>query len=89
MNSRIALITLGLAAMSLAGCVESAGTAAPSSGLTPGSNEQAYYDDGCAAGTSDGAAGMSSVYERYSNQYDSRFEAYFRQGYEVCWAASR
>jgi len=80
-----------LAASLLAGCVEETGytNAPPSSGLTPGSNEQAYYDDGCAEGTQDGKASMSRDYERYADQYDTRFEPYFRQGYEACWAANR
>ena len=91
MKTRIALVTAILAAASLAGCVEDTGytNPTPSSGLAPGSNEQAYFDDGCVAGTSDAKASMSSVYERYSDQYDTRFEPYFRQGYEACWAANR
>jgi len=52
---------------------------------TAGSNERAYYDDGCREGTRDAKSSMSSVYERYSDMYDSRFEPYFKQGYEVCW----
>jgi hypothetical protein len=91
MKTRILLVSAILAAASLSGCVEDTGStsAPPSSGLTPGSNEQAYFDDGCVAGTSDAKASMSSVYERYSDQYDTRFEPYFRQGYEACWAANR
>ena len=91
MKKWIVLVTAILATASLAGCVEDTGStsAPPSSGLTPGSNEQAYFDDGCVAGTSDAKASMSSVYERYSDQYDTRFEPYFRQGYEACWAANR
>ena len=90
MKTRIALVTAILAAASLAGCVEDTGStsAPPSSGLTPGSNEQAYFDDGCVAGTSDAKAKMSMAYERHDG-YDSRFEPYFRQGYEACWAANR
>jgi len=53
----------------------------------PGSNEQAYYDDGCVAGTGDAKASMSMAYERHDG-YDSRFEPYFRQGYEACWLAN-
>lgn len=91
MKKWIVLVAAILATASLAGCVEDTGSAnsPPSSGLTPGSNEQAYYDDGCVAGTQDGKAGMSSVYQRYAEQYDTRFEPYFRQGYEACWAANR
>ncbi|MEH6739327.1 MAG: hypothetical protein V7695_12375 [Sulfitobacter sp.] len=91
MKKPFMLVGAILATASLAGCIEDTGPAnfRPSSGLTPGSNEQAYYDDGCVAGTQDGKASMSSVYERYSDQYDTRFEPYFRQGYEACWAASR
>ncbi len=90
MKTRIALVTAILAATSLAGCVEDTGatSAQPSSSLTPGSNEQAYFDDGCVAGTSDAKASMSMAYERHDG-YDSRFEPYFRQGYEACWAANR
>ena len=91
MKARMTLVTAILAATALAGCVEDTGytNPTPSSSLTPGSNEQAYYDDGCVAGTQDGRASMSSVYQRYSDQYDTRFEPYFRQGYEACWAANR
>ena len=90
MNKRIVLVTVILATASLAGCVEDTGStnSRPSSGLTPGSNEQAYYDDGCVAGTNDAMASMSMAYERHDG-YDSRFEPYFRQGYEACWAANR
>ena len=52
---------------------------------TAGSNERAYYDDGCMEGTRDAQASMSSVYERYADMYDSRFEPYFKLGYEACW----
>ncbi|MEH6834597.1 hypothetical protein [Falsihalocynthiibacter arcticus] len=91
MKNRFVLATTILAAILLAGCVEDtvSTNAPPQSGLTPGSNEQAYFDDGCVAGTSDARASMSSVYERYADQYDTRFEPYFRQGYQACWAANR
>ena len=52
---------------------------------TEGSNERAYYDDGCREGTRDAQAGMSMAYERHAGMYDSRFEPFFAQGYEVCW----
>jgi len=52
---------------------------------TPGSNERAYYDDGCSEGTRDAKASMSMAYERHADMYDSRFEPYFAQGYEACW----
>jgi hypothetical protein len=52
---------------------------------TPGSNERAYYDDGCLEGTRDAKASMSMAYERHADMYDSRFEPYFAQGYEECW----
>jgi len=89
MKTRILLVSAILAAASLSGCVEDTGStsAPPSSGLTPGSNEQAYFDDGCVAGTSDAKASMSMAYERHDG-YDSRFEPYFRQGYEACWFAN-
>lgn len=91
MKKQIVLVTAILATASLAGCVQDTGSknTSPSSGLTPGSNEQAYFDDGCVAGTRDAKASMSSVYQRYAGQYDTRFEPYFRQGYEACWAANR
>lgn len=54
-----------------------------------GSNEYEYFEDGCKAGTKDGQANMSSVYQRYDDQYDSRFEKPFREGYETCWAKYR
>ncbi len=56
---------------------------------TPGSNERAYYDDGCHEGTGDAQMSMSMAYERHSDMYDSRFEPYFRQGYEHCWKMFR
>ena len=54
-----------------------------------GSNEYEYYSDGCMAGKKDGSANMSSVYQRYDYQYDSRFEESFRNGYETCWSKYR
>jgi len=56
---------------------------------TEGSNERAYYDDGCHEGTRDAKASMSMAYERHSDMYDRRFEPYFAQGYEVCWKHHR
>ena len=50
-----------------------------------GSNERAYYDDGCKAGKSDARDNMSNAYQRYHNDYDTRFEPNFKQGYERCW----
>ena len=55
----------------------------------PGSNEREYYDDGCRRGRQDGQNGMSSVYERYDDEYDRRFEPFFAQGYEDCWRRAR
>jgi len=54
-----------------------------------GTNERAYYDDGCAAGTSDAKDSMSQYYGRHSDSYDSRFKPYFKQGYEHCWSMYR
>ena len=54
-----------------------------------GTNERDYYDDGCRDGTGDAQMGMSMVYERHSDMYDSRFEPYFKQGYEACWRQYR
>ena len=56
---------------------------------TLGSNERAYYDDGCHEGTGDAQMSMSMAYERQSDMYDSRFEPYFRQGYDHCWKLFR
>lgn len=56
---------------------------------TPGSNERAYYDDGCEAGTRDAHMSMSMFYGRHSDRYDTRFEPYFKQGYEACWKMFR
>lgn len=56
---------------------------------TPGSNERAYYDDGCREGTKDAKMSMSMAYERHSDMYDRRFEPYFAQGYEACWKRHR
>ena len=50
-----------------------------------GTNERAYYDDGCDAGTRDAQDGMSKAYDRHNHDYDSRFERYFRHGYNSCW----
>lgn len=52
---------------------------------TAGSNERAYYDDGCREGTRDAKSSMSMAYERHSDMYDSRFEPFFARGYEACW----
>ena len=54
-----------------------------------GSNEREYYNDGCREGKSDAKMSMSMAYERHSDMYDSRFEPYFRQGYEACWKQNR
>lgn len=54
-----------------------------------GSNERAYFDDGCKAGKSDAQAGMSMYHGRHSGAYDSRFEPYFKSGYEDCWRKNR
>ena len=54
-----------------------------------GSNEYEYYADGCNAGMKDGKANMSSVYQRYDYQYDTRFEKPFKKGYETCWKKYR
>ena len=56
---------------------------------TEGSNERAYYDDGCMEGTRDAKMGMSMAHVRHSDMYDRRFEPYFKQGYEVCWKHHR
>jgi hypothetical protein len=48
-------------------------------------NECAYYRDGYKAGKDDGRASMSRAYERYSDDYDSRFEKYFARGYKAGW----
>ena len=90
MKKQSLLVSAVLATSLLAGCVEETGkNGRHHSGLTPGSNEQAYFDDGCAAGARDGRAGMSRAPERHSEQYDRRFEPFFRQGYRACWAANR
>jgi hypothetical protein len=56
---------------------------------TAGSNERAYYDDGCMEGTRDAKASMSLAYERHADMYDRRFESFFAQGYEACWKHHR
>jgi hypothetical protein len=55
----------------------------------PGSNDYDYFTDGCMAGKKDGSANMSSVYQRYDNQYDSTYEQPFKKGYEACWQKYR
>jgi len=54
-----------------------------------GTNERDYYEDGCRDGTGDAQMNMSMAYERHSDMYDSRFEPYFKQGYEACWRQYR
>ena len=54
-----------------------------------GTNERAYYDDGCRDGTGDAQMNMSMMHDRHSDMYDSRFEPYFQQGYEACWRQYR
>lgn len=56
---------------------------------TAGSNERAYYDDGCRKGTKDAKMSMSMAYQRHSDMYDTRFEPYFAKGYEACWRRHR
>ena len=51
-------------------------------------NECEYYQDGYKAGADDGKMGMSMMYERHEG-YDSRFEPYFKRGYEAGWKANR
>jgi hypothetical protein len=53
------------------------------------SNAREYFRDGYLMGKADGLAHMSSVYQRYQDHYDSRFEDAFRRGYEQGWAAFR
>ncbi|MFZ9394860.1 MAG: hypothetical protein ACO25F_02215 [Erythrobacter sp.] len=65
------------------------GYAPASRAPTPGSNERAYYDDGCEAGKRDAQASMSMYYGRHPDGYDRRFEPYFKSGYEECWAKFR
>ncbi|MBX7539947.1 hypothetical protein [Qipengyuania sphaerica] len=65
------------------------GYAPASKAPKPGSNERAYFDDGCRAGKSDARASMSMYHGRHSGAYDSRFEPYFKSGYEECWARFR
>ena len=48
-------------------------------------NECEYYKDGYTAGANDGKASMSNFYGRHADGYDSRFEPYFKRGYEAGW----
>ena len=90
MNKTIFAVFWIAAGLALSGCSESTDSpsVSGSSVPTPGSNERAYYDDGCRAGTSDAQASMSMLYERHEG-YDSRFEPFFKQGYEDCWRRYR
>lgn len=54
-----------------------------------GTNERAYYDDGCHEGTTDAQNNMSMAYERHHEMYDRRFKAAFVRGYENCWRHHR
>ena len=91
MNKTIFAVFLMSAGLALSGCSESTDSPSVSgSGVpTAGSNERAYYDDGCSAGTSDAQASMSMAHERHAEMYDSRFEPFFKQGYEDCWRRYR
>lgn len=86
--SAIAFIAAGIA---LSACSETAYSPSVSGSALPtsGSNERAYYDDGCREGANDARMSMSMAYERHSDMYDTRFERYFRQGYEACWLQNR
>ncbi len=91
-NKNRALVgSLMAIAFSLSACSETtdSGSVSEASLPTPGSNERAYYDDGCRAGTTDAQSSMSMAYERHAEMYDSRFEPYFKQGYEACWLQYR
>ncbi len=44
--------------------------------------QRVHYDDGFRHGRSDWSAGLSKNYKRHCEEYDSRSERYFRQGYE-------
>ncbi len=70
---------------------EKAGKAAAGGEGIPaeGSNERAYYDDGCRAGTEDAQAHMSMAYERHADDFDRQFEPYYARGYEHCWKQHR
>ncbi len=48
-------------------------------------NECEYYKDGYKAGAKDGKASMSNFYGRHEDGYDSRFEPYFKRGYQAGW----
>lgn len=50
-----------------------------------GGNECEYYMDGYWAGKDDAEMSMSRVYQRHSEDYDSRFEEYFARGYQSGW----
>lgn len=52
-------------------------------------NECEYYKDGYRAGAEDGKASMSMAYVRHAGDYDSRFEPYYKSGYEKGWQANR
>ena len=54
-----------------------------------GTNERAYYDDGCREGASDARANMSRNHERHADMYDGRFEPAFKQGYYACFDHNR
>lgn len=91
MRNYIFTIILMSAGLVLSACSETTDSPSVSSSdvPTPGSNERAYYDDGCGKGTSDAKASMSMAYERHAEMYDTRFEPYFKQGYEACWKKFR
>jgi opacity protein-like surface antigen len=48
-------------------------------------NRCEYYKDGFKKGREDRGAHLSDAYQRHSEEYNTEFESYFRQGYEVGW----
>lgn len=52
-------------------------------------NRCEYYKDGFKKGREDRGAHLSDAYQRHSEEYNSEFESYFRQGYEVGWNSGR
>ncbi len=51
-------------------------------------NQQGYYDDGKNRGEFDRKTGKTLDHTRYPNDYDSRFEPYFKKGYADGYGAA-
>jgi hypothetical protein len=82
---------VAVASISLATSADAKKSRAPANACPRGmdSYDCDYYKSGMKAGRGDRAAHQSAVYERHSDQYDSRFEPAFKAGYEKGWGVPK